>query len=129
MPDEWKLPLLFKTIPKNMVDDIKLRHKYAKCYDKTYTGLSKIMVELANEKRYEAGTGHGKDDMDVDALAAAQQAVEPPSKPIREWTKEECKEYETHLQEEWDCSATKGKGKGKGRTSFLGKAVEKRERR
>ena len=57
MPDDCKLPLLFKTIPKHIVDDTKLKHKYAKGYDKTYTGFSNITVELANEKRYEAGTG------------------------------------------------------------------------
>ena len=39
IPEEWKLAILFKMIPKNQLDDIKLRHKYAKGEGKTYDGV------------------------------------------------------------------------------------------
>ena len=29
IPSEWKLPILFKMIPANLMQDINVRHKYA----------------------------------------------------------------------------------------------------
>ena len=109
IPEEWKLPILFKMIPKNQLDDIKLRHKYAQGEDKTYAGFSRILIELANEKRYEAKHVRGKDDMDVDALGSEHRTQEYP-----EYTETDAVEYETWLQEELNWLGAKGKGKGKG---------------
>ena len=61
----------------------------------------------------------------MDARTVGQQAAEPPSNPGREWTEEECKECERLLQEQLNCSGTKGRGKGKGGKSFGGKEVRK----
>ena len=87
VPEDWKVPILFKMIPKANLDEIKLKHKYARGEDKTYNGFSRILIELADEKRYEAKS-RGKDDMDVDALARREpddRRREEPQAEEDEW--------------------------------------------
>lgn len=60
-------------ILENQIDDMKLRHKYAKGEDKTYQDFSIIPIDLANQKRFEAKQVHGKGGMDVDAVSPGSQ--------------------------------------------------------
>ena len=72
VPPEWKLPILFKMIPLNMMGEIKIKQKYTTGMDKTYEGFSRLLLEMANEKVYDrrAAKGRGENDMDLDALGS-----------------------------------------------------------
>ena len=52
VPADWKLPILFKMIPMNVMQYIKIRHKYAVGEPKTYDGFSCILIEMANGRVY-----------------------------------------------------------------------------
>ena len=125
-PDEWRIPILMKMIPKANIDEVKLKHKYAQGVDKTYAGFTRILIELANEKRYDnRNKTRGKDDMDVDALARQKREDQrqgdddeygPADEDDDEYDEEECREYADWLQEEISWLGAKGKGKkGKGK--------------
>ena len=117
MPEDWKVPILFKMIPEAKIDEVKLKHKYAQGVDKTYAGFSRILIELADEKRHEIDSrGRGKDDMNVDALARQKRDEEyEPTEEEYEFTEEENREYGEWLQEEISWLGAKGKGRGKGK--------------
>ena len=67
VPLEWKLPILFKMVPKSQLADIKLRHKYAVGDAKSYDVFTRTLIELANERVYDTRTAkRGPNDMDVD---------------------------------------------------------------
>ena len=72
VPPEWKLPILFKMIPLSMMSEIKFKHKYTTGMDKIYSGFSRLLLEMADEKAYDrrAAKGRGENDMDLDELAA-----------------------------------------------------------
>ena len=134
IPTEWKLPILFDTIPLSMMSEIEIKHKYNSGMDKTYEGFSKLLVEMAYEKNYDrrAAKSLGDTDMDVDALAAekeerqqqhAARQAELEAEDHRdygedvEYTAEERVEYEKGLQDELNRLGTRGgkQGKGKGK--------------
>ena len=49
IPDDWRLPILFKMIPKPQMDDIKMSHKYAKGEENKYPAFSRMLVERVGE--------------------------------------------------------------------------------
>ena len=61
IPPEWKLPILFKMIPASLMQDIKVRHKYAVGEEKQYPGFSKILIEMANERTYDRQIAKGQE--------------------------------------------------------------------
>ena len=115
VPEEWKIPILFKMIPKSSLDDIKMRHKYATKEEKSYDRFSRTIVELATEKIYDNARARGKDDMDVDPV--------DPDDDEREYTNEEWVEWELNYlgKGKGKGQGQKGKGKGKG-CHWCGKA-------
>ena len=72
VPPDWKLPILYKMIPTSMMQEIKIRHKYATGEVKAYAGFSRLLIEMAYNRR--AAKGWGESDMDVDAMAAEKLA-------------------------------------------------------
>ena len=60
VPPEWKLPILFKMIPLNMMSEIKIKQKYNIGMDKTYKGFSRLHIEMANEKSYDRRASKGR---------------------------------------------------------------------
>ena len=70
MPPEWKLPIFLKMIPKDMIQEINIRHNYTVGENKGYEGFSRILIELANEKVHDrrAANVRGENDMDTDAV-------------------------------------------------------------
>ena len=65
---------------KDMIPEIKIRHKYTRGGSKGYDGFSRILIQLANEKVYDrrAAKGRGENDMDTDAVdTEARQSREP----------------------------------------------------
>ena len=106
----------------NMMQYIKIRHKYAAGKSKTYKGLSRICMEMANERVYDHRTGNGRrNDMDADALAAEkeQRQAEFAAADYRdygadqEYTEQEWIDWEACLQEEVNWLGTRGKDGGK----------------
>ena len=69
-PPEWKLPIFLLMIPKDMIQEIKIRHKCTVGESKGYDGFSRILIELANEKVYDrrAASRRGENDMDTDLV-------------------------------------------------------------
>ena len=121
-------------IPLNIMSEIKIKHKYTTGMDKTYEGLSKLLVEMAYEKNYDrrAARSRGDTDIDVDALAAEKEERQQQhaarqaeleaedSKDYGEdvdYTDAEWVEYEKGLQDELNWLGARGKqGKGKGKS-------------
>ena len=75
IPADWKLPVLFKMVPLNQLDDIRMRHKYAVGEEKLYDGFSRMLIALAGEKSYDLKHAKNPNDMEVDSLAAAAAAA------------------------------------------------------
>ena len=138
VPPEWKLPILFKMIILNMMNEMKIKHKYTIGMDKTYEGFSRLLIEMAHEKSYDRRTskGRGENDIDVDALAAAAAAAtaerrawhgdyepeddaEYSEKDWAEWELEQNKNI-AEAQEELNWLGARGKG-GKGAKGGKGK--------
>ena len=99
IPPEWKLPIPFKLIPNNLLADIKLRHKYTTGDAKLYDGVSRILIELVNERVYDSRAAKvwGANDMDVDPVDADSKH---PDYAEKEYTEQEYVDYETKFQEE-----------------------------
>ena len=68
VPEEWKIPILFKMIPKGSMDEIKMRHNYATEEEKAYDRFPRTIVELATEKIYDNARARGKEDIYVDPV-------------------------------------------------------------
>ena len=126
VPEDWKLPLLFKMIPQASYDDIKLRHRYTLPQDKGYQSFSRVLIELANEKAYESHLkGKGSDDMDLDA-ADPHDGQKYTAQEWAEWAEWMASdEYEKEEpQEDLDYLGKGGGkgGKGKGKKGKGGKS-------
>ena len=77
VPEEWKLPLLFRMIPASDLERIKMHFKYMPVQDKTYLNFSRTLIEMAGERAYDNMLKkHGSDDMDCSSLPAGQYTDE-----------------------------------------------------
>ena len=92
-PAEYKLPILFKMISASLMQDIKVRHKYAVGEEKLYPGFSKILIEMANGRTYDRQASKGKNDMDVDAIEAEKAARQAAFARQAEYEKADRKDY------------------------------------
>ena len=63
VPENWKLPILFKMVPESEKERIRMHFKYASAEEKTYQAFSRILIEMAGEKAYDQHRG-SKDHMD-----------------------------------------------------------------
>ena len=84
-------------IPASLMQDIKVRHKYAVGLEKQYPGFSKILIEMAKERTYDRQIAKANNDMDIDALAAEKAARQA------EYAEADHRDYgeEEYAPEEW----------------------------
>lgn len=119
IPEEWKVQILFNTIPTGELDRIKLQFKYTRPEEKNYHSLSRALMELAGEKAYDQAQKSSADPMDLSLVNAEEKYS------ASEW--EEFMKERSPTQADWDeweadldylgkgkGKARKGKGKGKG---------------
>ena len=106
VPEEWRIPLLMKMVPKSHAHEIQVRHKFATPEEKTYDRFSRMLIEMAGERIYEFNRSRGKDDMDVDPVDLDE--AEYSEKEWEEWNSQR----QSELEEELSWLGTKGKGKG-----------------
>lgn len=107
VPEEWRIPLLMKMVPKSHAHEIQVRHKFATAEEKTYDRFSRMLIEMAGERIYEFNRSRGKDDMDVDPVDPDDEP-EYNEKEWEEWTAQ----CQTEIEEELNWLGAKGKGKG-----------------
>ena len=73
IPEDFKVPILFRMIPRSEEDKIKLQHKNARPEEKTYHVFSRMLIELAGEKAYDQHNKSSRDDMDCSTADAEQK--------------------------------------------------------
>ena len=128
VPEDWKVPILFKMIPADKHDEYKMRHRAAPPQDKAYLPFSRLLIELAQEKRYDTMARKNPDDMELclaDRQEQNEKSSEKPTAYDQDYSNEDWDAYELDLnqknekiQEElnWLGSQRKGGGKGNGAT-------------
>ena len=128
LPEDWKMPILFKMILESEKDRIKMHWKMTAPQDKNYHSFSRVLIEMAGERAYDHRSSRGKDDMDCSTLEDKPgDAVESERYSTAEWeeyqaaqTDEEWEEYISYLGQGKNGKGGKGskgkggKGKGKG---------------
>ena len=71
VPEEWKLPILFKMVPESEKERIRLHFRYAASDEKTYMKFSRALIEMAGERAYEHQLRKNPDDMDCSSMPAS----------------------------------------------------------
>ena len=118
VPEDWKLPVLFKMVPKANLDEVRMRHRTARPEDKNYRMFSKVLIEIATQKNYDAARAKDPDAMDLGDVSpgTGYEPVEPGQDWQPEYTDQEWADNEEHLQEELNYlgqrKGNKGGGKG-----------------